>query len=404
MLWLCYSLLLVKKIKQTNRVHIQILIRMNVVEYLKSNSLDQLKLEYSLKVKQYPELSLIVLNYLTNSKKSSIPNECRSLILTTDGKVISRSFDRFFNYNEGGRVLHNDDECYAIEKIDGSLIKIYHYNGMWNVSTRGTAFAECSIADTDTTYKQAVFEALELIGSKEAINDNAEELFQNFCRDCNMNIEFTYILELTGKSNHIVTQYNPHKYELWLLGVRRNDVIGEFIDVTSVKLPDIVRKPKEFNFQNIEECVERAKNLEDLQEGFVIYDKKTFAPLFKVKSPAYVHVHNFATNGSVTDNDICRMIVNGEWTEFLAYTPHHKTKFDQCFEAINQYFVGAQAEYEGLRKTMKSERDFQVFMKKPWKALAISTYKEKYENLREAFVIWDETKQLKFLIKEVMKS
>lgn len=211
-------------------------------------------------------------------------------------------------------------------------------------------------------------------------------------------------MELTGKSNHIVTQYNPHKYELWLLGIRRNDLVGDYIDVNSVKLNDTILRPKEFNFKNIEECVERAKNLEDLQEGFVIYDKTTFAPIFKVKSPAYVHVHNFVSNGSITDNDICRMIVNGEWTEFLAYTPNQKSKFDECFEAIDHYFVGAQAEYEELCKTMKSEHDFQIFVKKPWKALAISTYKKKDENLREAFMNWDETKQLKFLIKEVIRN
>lgn len=376
---------------------------MNVVNFLKSNSLDRLKSEYPLRIKQYPEQGLIVLNYLTSSKKSSIPNECRGLILSTDYKVISRSFDRFYNYNEGDSVLHNDDECYAIEKIDGSLIKIYHFNNMWHVSTRGTAFAECTVANTDTTYKHAVFEALELINSVDTNTEQAEERFQQFCQDCNMNTEYTYIFELTGKSNHIVTQYNPQKYELWMLGIRCNDLIGEYIDVNTVKLSDKILRPKEFTFKNIAECIERAKNLPDLQEGFVIYNRTTSEPLLKIKSPIYVHVHHLTT-GSITDNDICKMIVNGEWTEFLAYTPEQKPKFDECFEAIDKYFITAQAEYEKLCKIMKSEQDFQIFKKKPWKALAISTYKKKDANLREAFMNWDETKQLKFLVKEVIRN
>lgn len=98
------------------------------------------------------------------------------------------------------------DKCYAKEKIDGSLIKFYNFNGKWCVSTRGLAFAEGTICNT-TTYKQAVYEALD-------VNDH--EIFQQFCMDCNMNVEYTYILELTGKDNRIVTQYNPNKYELWL--------------------------------------------------------------------------------------------------------------------------------------------------------------------------------------------
>ncbi|XP_055297155.1 uncharacterized protein LOC129565877 [Sitodiplosis mosellana] len=377
---------------------------MNVVNYLKSNSLDQMKSEYSLRIKEYQEQGLIVLNYLTLAKKSAIPNECRGLILSTDWKVISRSFDRFFNYNESGCALHNNDECYAIEKIDGSIIKIYHFNSMWNVSTRGTAFAECTIADTHTTYKQAVFEALGLINAGDAINEQDEERFQQFCRDCNMNAELTYICELTGKNNHIVTQYNPHKYELWLLGIRRNDLIGEYTCVNSVQLTDTILQPKQFTFKNIEECVERANNLPDLQEGFVIYNRATSEPILKVKSPIYVHVHNFTTNGSTTYNDVCRMIVNGEWTEFLAYNPNQKHTFDECFLAIGKYFETAQAEYEELCKIIKSEKDFQKFMKKPWKALAIATFKKKEGNLREEFSNWDEAKQLEFLLKEVIRN
>lgn len=377
---------------------------MNVVNFLKSNSIEQLKTEYLVRVKQYPEQGLIVLNYLSNAKKSSIPNECRGLILSTDHKVISRSFDRFFNYNESGRVLHNDNECYAIEKIDGSLIKIYHFNNMWNVSTRGTAFAECTVPRSKTTYKQAAFEALGLINAGDVINERADERFQQFCKNCEMDVRLTYILELTGKCNHIVTPYNKHKYELWLLGIRRNDFVGEYIDVNSVNLSDAIRRPKQFTFESVEECVERAKKLKDLQEGFVIYNQVTSEPMLKVKSPIYVYVHNFATNGSITKNDICRMIVNGEWTEFVAYAPHQKPKFDECRRAIDNYFATAQVEYAKLCKSMTSELDLQVFMAKPWKALAVSTAKKQFRNLREAFMHWDEAKQLSFLIAEVIRN
>lgn len=375
---------------------------MNVINFLKANSLNQLKSEYSLRVKQYPDQSLMILNYVPGSSNSPITNECRSLILSTDYKLISRSFDQFFNYNEKFCDSPNNAECYAFEKIDGSLIKIYNYNDLWYISTRGTAFAECNVTNGSTTYKEAVFEALDIINSDNAIDEQAEKRFQQFCQDCNMNVEYTYIFELTGKNNPIITVYNPLKYELWLLGIRHNNFDGKYIDVNSVNFPDIIRRPKEFIFKNIEQCIERAKSLENLQEGFVIYNQKTFEPMLKIKSPNYVHAHSFGSSGCITNKDMLRLIVNGEWTEFLAYCPHQKEKIYSLIKTIDEYFNNAQIEYEELCKNIILEADFQVFAKKPWKQLAFLTFKKKHENLREAFIDWDENKQVKFLLKEAI--
>lgn len=375
---------------------------MNVVNFLKSNSLDLLESEYSLKIKTYSEQGLIVLNYKNNrSKKSLVTKDCRGLILSTDFKVISRAFDRFFNYNECGESLHNNDECYAIEKIDGSLIKIYHFGGAWHVSTRGTAFAECKIPATNTTYKQAVFEALSLINAGDVIDVEAEEKFQKFCQDCDMNMEHTYILELTGKRNRIVTEYNPHKYELWFLGIRRNDLVGEYINPDTVKLSDKILRPKQFIFTNIKECIEQAKTLRKLQEGFVVYNQVTFEPVYKVKSPTYVIAHNSVN--TLTDHDIYKMIVNGECTEFAGYFPQHRQKIDQYSKDMNEYFDTAQAEYEELCKTMTSDNDFGVFTTKKWKRLAVLTFKNKASNLHKTFLTWPEQTQLKYLTEQLIK-
>ncbi|XP_031639441.1 uncharacterized protein LOC116351477, partial [Contarinia nasturtii] len=372
---------------------------MNVLNFLNCNSLEQLKSNYPLRVKQYPKEGLIVLNYLNSSKASKISNECRGLILSTDYKVISRSFDRFFNYNEKS-TLTPKGQCHAIEKIDGSIIKIYHFNGNWHVSTRGTAFAECTIPRVKTTYKQAVFEALGLIISDDDINEQAEHKFQQFCQDCGMNIGHSYILELTGKSNRIVTEYNPNKYELWLLGIRCNDPIGKYIDVSSVKLSDAIRRPTYNVFENIEECIERSKNLTDFKEGFVVYDQTTFEPILKVKSPKYVQAHNIGSMGENPIKNYYKMILNGESTEFLAYFPHFKKEFDELDKSLKKYFDTAQMEYEKLCKTMQSDTDFKVFDVKPWKQFAIKAFKNK-QHLYKTFLDSRECDQLKFITQHI---
>ncbi len=76
---------------------------LNVQKYLLENSLQALKDNYGIIVKEYENEPVIVLNYsqIDSPKNDPITNECRGLILSSDFKtVLCRSFDRFFNYQE----------------------------------------------------------------------------------------------------------------------------------------------------------------------------------------------------------------------------------------------------------------------------------------------------------------
>ena len=111
--------------------------------------------KFKVKIKNYTEHDLMVLNYESFERDRDHPVvvECRGLILNSRTyAVVSRSFDRFFNFQEllqniGGEDAHHKlfqskENFKFYEKIDGSLIKIYKYNGEWHASTRGSAFAE----------------------------------------------------------------------------------------------------------------------------------------------------------------------------------------------------------------------------------------------------------------------
>lgn len=59
--------------------------------------------QFSIKVKLYDEERVVLLDYhqLDSPKTHPIVIECRSLILCMDTfKIVSRKFDRFFNYLE----------------------------------------------------------------------------------------------------------------------------------------------------------------------------------------------------------------------------------------------------------------------------------------------------------------
>jgi hypothetical protein len=136
---------------------------MEVIKYLKEHGIAKLVSEFSIKVKEYDE-GLIVLNYdqIESPKAHPIVMECRGLIIDEEFNVVSRSFDRFFNYGEQPQTQEHIDWNKAIcfEKVDGSLIKIYNWNNDWYVSTRGTAFAESTVNGFDLTFKDLVLKAL----------------------------------------------------------------------------------------------------------------------------------------------------------------------------------------------------------------------------------------------------
>ena len=65
----------------------------------------------------------------------------RSLIVNTQGQVVCKTFEKFFNLNERPETLLENlpNEPYEIyEKLDGSLLQLFYYQGEWRLSTRGS--------------------------------------------------------------------------------------------------------------------------------------------------------------------------------------------------------------------------------------------------------------------------
>ena len=117
---------------------------MEVIKFLKANGNNFQKLTdvYGIKVKDYPEQKLVVLNYdqINSPKMEPIVQECRGIILDYALNVVCRPFDRFFNYGEAETDKMDLTEYTYFPKLDGSLIKVYYWNNSWRIATRGTGF------------------------------------------------------------------------------------------------------------------------------------------------------------------------------------------------------------------------------------------------------------------------
>lgn len=356
---------------------------MRVIKYLKENGTEKLTSEFGVIVKKYEDAQLLVLNYdQINSPKNDITSECRGLILDYEYNIVSRSFDRFFNYGEQFATF-NPATAVAYEKVDGSLIKIYNWRGVWYVSTRGTAFAESGVNGWGITFEDMVWKALG-VSCQTDLNDKCNEW---------LNPSSTYICEITGVENRVVTRYQG--YALWLLAERDNQT-GEYFEVPRVIWENFgFELPSAYKFNSIEQCIETAKHLPDLQEGYVMYENGV--PVCKVKSPAYVAVHFIRGNG-LNPNRIAELVVINEQDEYLKYFPEDEKHFIPYVMQLTQTLMLAQTVFS-LSSSIQDQKEFAVRVKDyPFAQFLFQARKLGESNIRKVFNASETNRKVKFLL------
>lgn len=287
---------------------------MYVLDYLQNHTLDQLTNEFAIKVSQnplYPELYILNYNQIDSPKTHPITVECRSLVLGSvdQGKtffVVSRAFDRFFNYSENNYCPDISKlSCY--EKLDGSLVSVFNYKGQWLYRTKGMLMPELTINGFDRTWKDLI-----------EITLNWDELPTKF-----MSPDETYIFEVVSMENRVVVRYDEDAAVL--LAIRNID--GDYLGKS--KLP--FNTPRKYSFNSTEECILSVKELPNLEEGYVAYDNYG-VPVCKIKSPTYLACHRIKGEG-LTPKRIRELVVINEQDEYLAVFPEDKKYFDPYTEA-----------------------------------------------------------------------
>jgi T4 RnlA family RNA ligase len=323
---------------------------MQVVQYLKEHGIGKLVSEFGIKVKEYDE-GLLVLNYdlIESPKSHPIVMECRSLILDKQFNVVSRSFDRFFNLGEQPQTQEHIDWSKAVcmEKVDGSLIKVYNWNGRWYIATRGTAFAESPVNGFAVTFQELVLRAI----------NRPDHFFQEHCNTW-LDPEFTYIFELTSTENRVVKVYEG--YKLHYLGAR-NNATGKYGDVGHEWDAMIIgaKGVKQYRFSSAAECEQTASHLKDLDEGYVLWQDGK--PVCKIKSPAYVAVHHIRGEG-LNPKRISQLVLTGEAEEYLTYFPEDRNIIQPYMDARMALSV---AMFEAYRGTffIATQKDFALAVK-----------------------------------------
>ena len=266
-------------------------------EYLidRSNIVSDFLNKFGVNVKQENDLYLFKYNQISARWDEEITKECRGIILRfkNEWEVVSRPFNKFFNYGESHCGIVNKEsfssdemkQYSAMEKADGTCIQLWFddIQNKWRASTLGL-ITPANVQDQNFTF--------------------SDLFFKLFCSEPKyLDKEYTFIFELCATDNRIITKYK--RDHLKLLGIRHTKT-GEHISALSwaryALFPhDIVQIPKWYdlhylNISNINQLNDWVEN-ESLKydvygewpEGFVLY--KDAIPIAKFKNQKYINLH-----------------------------------------------------------------------------------------------------------------
>ena len=218
----------------------------------------------------HPTLPLTIYNYSQatqyEAKWDEVTLSCRGLVFDDNGNQVSYPFKKFFNIEENKHTPTNDFEIY--EKVDGSLITVFNYNGEWVVSSRGSFTSDQAIA--------------------------AQKLFNRFKVDM-LDPNSTYLFELIAPWNRIVVNYGDVE-ELILLGIKSKDYECNHAELVAVSKYLGCKVTQLFHFEDYTEIqkLNWANN-----EGFIV--RFSYGDRCKIKFADYVKLHQVLTNCSSYD-------------------------------------------------------------------------------------------------------
>lgn len=261
---------------------------------------------YYIKIKKNSQ-GLILFNYTQGASDSFDPivNECRGLVLDSNFNVVRFGFRRFYNFGEAAAAKIDWENCWATQKLDGTLIFLYYYNG-WRIGTRGS-FDAIDAVWNNTTYKNF----MQLFSA--AIVNYPDFSFDILDKNC------TYCLELCSPYSRVVVAYDH--FMLTHILTRDNTTFEE-LDV-NIGIP----KPTRYEFNSLDDYKSLIQQMDNKDnEGIVVQDASNNR--VKMKTDTYFQLHYMANNNNFSFERVFNIYREGEESEFIAYFPEYSDWFE----------------------------------------------------------------------------
>ena len=232
----------------------------------------------------------------------------RGLILSqAERRIVATPFPKFFNYGEGETPIP-DLPFEAMEKMDGSLIILFHHNGQWQTATRG------AFGSAQAIWAQAFVDGLDLLSLTPGV---------------------TYLAEAIYPENRIVIAYKEATLcFLAAYDAQGNELAYDAVVEAAGALG--LRAAERHVFSSIVELAAFTKDLPVDREGFVVRFADGYR--LKFKGDAYSRLHALITG--ITPLNIWSFMAAGE-------------DLDAIRQTIPEEFCG---DFDAIRRLLEAQR------------------------------------------------
>jgi hypothetical protein len=283
----------------------------------------------------FPSLVMLKYHQIFSPMGEPIVQQCRGLILdeADDWRVVSHPFDKFFNAAEGHVAPVDWTTARVFEKLDGSLMSLYFYEGAWQVASSGRPDASGRLGSRGTTMAQG---------------------FWDIWHDSDLQLPpdsfagWWFGFELMTPWNQVIVRHETPR--LACIGARQPD--GN--EVWPHELPFGWPTVASFPLGSLEDVLSAATQINPMNgEGFVVCDANFHR--VKIKSPQYVALHHLRDRFSLSR--IIEVVRAGESDEFLAYFPDLRPQFEDVRVRFETLVAQVDADFAELR-AIETPRDY----------------------------------------------
>ena len=319
---------------------------LKIVNFIKSHSNWEELLTsspYNLSIKRDGKLILFKYNQINSDFNEEICCEARGLILEEGTwRVVRMAFKKFFNLGESFAAKIDWNSVAANEKLDGSIISVFYYDGKWRIATNSTIDAfKAEIAG---------------VGPYKTFGDLFESVLplSRFSEFSNILAHQCYTFELVSPYNKVVIDYPETK--VYLLSVRdmrtlvehNLDQVEEFAARFGFTVPERYDLNNEADYRKVVE------QMPEGHEGIVVRDAN--GERVKIKTLLYFQMHKAKNNGVITLERIVDLILRNDDEEFLSYFVEYRPKFSYI-RNVREKILSRIEEIKDLTKNYSSKKE-----------------------------------------------
>lgn len=307
---------------------------LSVQDYLRTNGLEKFQEEYAVKARfgvEFPHLVCLNYDQIDTPNSAKITWPCRGMIMDSiTWDFVTVPYVRFFNYGESFAANVDWSTAHVYNKLDGSLIVLYFFDGKWRVQTRGTVEAGGDVQSLPgTSFADVFWKTWNDLGYQLPVDE-----------------DINYIFEFMSPYNRVVVRHE--KPRIVLHGVRNRVTLEETSPMVSAKQFGW-ECVESFPLKTLDDILAASEKLDPMEaEGYVIADANFNR--IKVKSPAYVAIaHMIGQEQRLSVRSMLTIVMKGESDEWLSYYPEWTKAFIYIMRQY-EHFLG---ELEGSWTVLK---------------------------------------------------